>query len=536
MEYLKDFKSKGFAEQVVELTQISNNKEMSALPPLFSLYNNPIGDKPVDAMVEHTLRDLLNENEAETVAKITSGTKKERKLCIAITRVQKFSSSAQALVKLAAKEKNIELLEPVFLAMSEIRDPVFLGIFRANLKHPEETIAAISIGMIGAYKDEVSIKSLKEIIEKSENRVQYKNCSLQTGTAIEAMAAIGTDEVTAYLVSKIHHKNPTARRLVHGELAKMGESILPYLGEVFTGRNTDMQIMAANIAGRIGSRKGGDLIIAALDREGAKHTNVRFAIYEALGMISFSKGLVTLVEGLGEEEGLTLRAVVTSLENHFNPHIVKSILERISTGDEHSSKILHTIVSVKAVEIFTALYKADEQTGEKLTKVLKNSRDYEILDVFIKQLETMENPQAQSGLKTLRDHLETLSKGKDINVLAVDDSPSMLSFYRSICTGLDFGVSTAENGRVAWEILEENGDHFFQLMIVDMNMPEMDGIELTQKIRASDFHKDLPIIMGTSESDKSQVRMAKKSGVNEFIIKPIQPAILEKKIHKLLKI
>jgi CheY-like chemotaxis protein len=535
MVWLREFKSKGFVEQVGELTAISNEKNVAAIPDLFSLYGSPTGDKPVDAMVEHTLRDLLNENEKETVAKITSGTKKEKKLCLHISGVQKFSSAESTLVELVNKEQDIEILKIAFITMSEIRAPRFLKIFRAHVKNPDEIIAAISIGMIGVYKDEQSVYMLKELIEKAENRLNYKSCSLLTGNAIEAAAAVGQDSVTAYFTAKIHHKNPTARRMIHEALVDMGESILPYLGDVFSGEDIDRQIMAANIIGRLGVRNGGNLLVAALDLKGARHPNVRFAIYEALGTIDFSKGLFTLVEGLSEEEDLTLRAVVTSLENRFNPHIVKSIKERITAGDTQSSKLVYTIAAVKALRIFEALYNTGDPIAEKLTAVLLDSRDSEIIDIFIKKLESMGGDRAQADLRKLSDHLKEENKAKETYVLAVDDSPSMLSFYRSLCTDLDLGVSTAENGKEAWDKLESSGGNHFHLLIVDMNMPVMDGVELTGKIRASDVHKELPIIMGTTESDKSQVRLAKKSGVNEFIIKPIQPVILEKKIRKLLK-
>lgn len=125
---------------------------------------------------------------------------------------------------------------------------------------------------------------------------------------------------------------------------------------------------------------------------------------------------------------------------------------------------------------------------------------------------------------------------KMLRVLAVDDSRSILSYYRSVCTDLMLEVVTAENGQEAWAILSNSHAHYFHLVLVDMNMPVMDGIELTKKIRADHLWNKIPIIMATTESDKSQVRLAKQSGVDEFIIKPMTPNALEKKIKKLIEI
>ena len=67
-------------------------------------------------------------------------------------------------------------------------------------------------------------------------------------------------------------------------------------------------------------------------------------------------------------------------------------------------------------------------------------------------------------------------------------------------------------------------------MLVDWNMPNMDGITLVRKLRETD--KTLPVIMVTTEAEKSRVMEALKAGVNNYVVKPFAAETLEEKIQQ----
>jgi len=71
--------------------------------------------------------------------------------------------------------------------------------------------------------------------------------------------------------------------------------------------------------------------------------------------------------------------------------------------------------------------------------------------------------------------------------------------------------------------------------VVDMNMPEMDGIEFTTRVRGNPLYEGLPIVMATTESEKSQARLAKNAGVDAFLIKPFKAEVLSHRIKKVLE-
>jgi CheY-like chemotaxis protein len=157
------------------------------------------------------------------------------------------------------------------------------------------------------------------------------------------------------------------------------------------------------------------------------------------------------------------------------------------------------------------------------------SNDEEIIATFREKLQTIANDRSQAD--ALR--LEKLSVAKEgIRILVVDDSASMLLFYRNILAELNAKVTTAENGKQALDHL--SGNQTFDLIITDINMPIMDGVALTREIRSDPYSADIPIIMVTNESESSQATLAKKIGVNGFVIKPFTPDSLINKIKEFL--
>jgi two-component system chemotaxis response regulator CheY len=121
---------------------------------------------------------------------------------------------------------------------------------------------------------------------------------------------------------------------------------------------------------------------------------------------------------------------------------------------------------------------------------------------------------------------------EDIKVLAVDDSPTSLKYITKILNDLGIDqITLATNGQQAFELFNS---HAFDLVVTDFNMPEMDGLQLTSSIRAESVQKSVPILMLTSEQNKSRLAAVKKAGVSAILDKPFEPATMRKLISQLL--
>jgi DNA-binding response OmpR family regulator len=90
-----------------------------------------------------------------------------------------------------------------------------------------------------------------------------------------------------------------------------------------------------------------------------------------------------------------------------------------------------------------------------------------------------------------------------------------------------------KDGDKAFRLLKENND--YDLIITDIHMPHHKGDEILDLVRVQQ-KKNTPIIMISSDDAEEAIALALKSGVNEYIVKPIDPIMLNKKVKKLLKL
>ncbi|MGM0533330.1 MAG: chemotaxis response regulator CheY [Campylobacterota bacterium] len=121
-----------------------------------------------------------------------------------------------------------------------------------------------------------------------------------------------------------------------------------------------------------------------------------------------------------------------------------------------------------------------------------------------------------------------------MKILVVDDSSTMRRIIKNTLGRLGYkDLLEAEDGAKAWEQMQEHGDEV-GVLVTDWNMPEMNGLELVQKVRAEEKYVDMPIIMVTTEGGKGEVITALKAGVNNYIVKPFTPQVLKEKLEAVL--
>jgi two-component system chemotaxis response regulator CheY len=116
-------------------------------------------------------------------------------------------------------------------------------------------------------------------------------------------------------------------------------------------------------------------------------------------------------------------------------------------------------------------------------------------------------------------------------VLVVDDSATVRNEVVSILTPAGFDVVEADNGEAGAEII--GSDRRIALVICDVNMPRMNGIEMVQRVKAEPSNGDLPILMLTSEGEPSLIKQAKAAGARGWVVKPFNPAHLVAAVQKL---
>jgi two-component system chemotaxis response regulator CheY len=115
-----------------------------------------------------------------------------------------------------------------------------------------------------------------------------------------------------------------------------------------------------------------------------------------------------------------------------------------------------------------------------------------------------------------------------MKVLVVDDSAIMRKVIEQILEMLGHEAVPATNGLDAFERLKEHED--VRLILLDWNMPEMNGIEFLRAIKERPALADIPVIMLTTESERRKMIEAIEAGAKHYLTKPFQPETLATKI------
>ncbi|MBG0775593.1 MAG: response regulator [Desulfovibrionaceae bacterium] len=116
-------------------------------------------------------------------------------------------------------------------------------------------------------------------------------------------------------------------------------------------------------------------------------------------------------------------------------------------------------------------------------------------------------------------------------IMTVDDSASVRQMVSFTLKNAGYDVIEASDGKDA--VSKLNGP--VKLIITDLNMPRMDGIELIRAVRANPSYKFVPIVMLTTESQASRKQEGKAAGATGWIVKPFRPDQLMAVVQKLLR-
>ena len=123
----------------------------------------------------------------------------------------------------------------------------------------------------------------------------------------------------------------------------------------------------------------------------------------------------------------------------------------------------------------------------------------------------------------------TKSPAKNV-ILAVDDAPENLDVVKGALGG-DYIIKAAINGRIALKIAEKTPP---DLILLDIMMPEMDGYDVCRKLKANKKTANIPIVFLTAERDFESESLAFDLGAEDFVIKPINAAILRSCVKGIL--
>ena len=119
-----------------------------------------------------------------------------------------------------------------------------------------------------------------------------------------------------------------------------------------------------------------------------------------------------------------------------------------------------------------------------------------------------------------------------MKILTVDDSRMIRVIIKNTIKSLGFDVVEAANADIALEVIEENQD--VNLILLDWNMPGMNGYELLKILKNDDRYKHIPVMMVTTEGERKNVVKAIQAGAENNLTNPVTPEDLSTKVVECL--
>ncbi|QPJ64816.1 MAG: response regulator [Candidatus Nitrohelix vancouverensis] len=231
--------------------------------------------------------------------------------------------------------------------------------------------------------------------------------------------------------------------------------------------------------------------------------------------------------GMKREE-ISLEARIVSIADQFDS------MTRSQDGNAGASisEGLAFLKKRSSIDFDPSLVASFLEMAPNLKQIKEKYKDNEELKGFPPQNDFVFKKESIQKIKTA---LPVMLKNKDEDkLLLVDDIPTMRSAYRKVARQLGYSSSNiieASSGPMALRILKSDDIH---LMITDLYMPQMSGLELVTTIRETPKYKNIPVIVVSEENRKDMIMEIIRSGASQYLLKPFTSYQLEEKINQVL--
>jgi CheY-like chemotaxis protein len=150
-------------------------------------------------------------------------------------------------------------------------------------------------------------------------------------------------------------------------------------------------------------------------------------------------------------------------------------------------------------------------------------------------LDEFENAVKRKGVDILKREKKAMLEGR--RVLLAEDVEINADIMKMVLQSRKMEVDLAENGKIALEKFTQSPVGYYDAILMDMRMPEMDGLTATREIRKLDRPdaKDIPVIALTANAFDEDVQRSLQAGLNAHLTKPVQPEVLFETLENLIR-
>ncbi len=219
-------------------------------------------------------------------------------------------------------------------------------------------------------------------------------------------------------------------------------------------------------------------------------------------------------------------AAARAIKRNYNTVLSGGIKNMIRSGDVHALNIITTIIDAQCENIFIDLIEDDAFKNPAIQYLIKKAHP----DVKAAYYRLLKDSGYDELAEKIASEKEKRAKAK-LKVFAVDDSRMILNIYRSVLHNLGCDSLLFEfPSRAIESVKKEKPD----IILTDLNMPDISGIELTREVRKSFSKERMPIVMVTTQDESRDYEEAYKAGINEIMRKPFTESMVGDILKKMI--
>jgi CheY-like chemotaxis protein len=418
------------------------------------------------------------------------------------------------LLDLIAKSDNEAEILLIIETLGLIGDPLAINTLTDYLYAANRELIVTAIQALGQVGTPTAMHRLAERMG-TDNEIDYLILSIfsavQDGVSLEKL----NDTIRSHYAHM--------RTFAKAELVRIGSKAVPVLIENLLDDDPDFLIHTLNVLGDIGDESAVQPIRKLLINE-PRSANVRFAAYEALALLPLKKGAYTLTAGLTDREDHVCVAAARAIDKNFSKILGAGIKNLLRGPKNEARHIVEIIINAQVDRIF--VYLADDGMFEKLALMFLPQTHKDIRNHYVNLLKQAgKNNFAQ---KITGEEEQVLRK----KIVAVDDSRMILNIYKATLHELGYEPVLFEfpSSALAWLQTEKP-----LMVLTDLNMPDITGIQLTESIRKKYSAQLLPVIMVTTQNESQDNEAAYVAGVNDIVHKPFNAKSLGAAMDRILK-
>jgi CheY-like chemotaxis protein/HEAT repeat protein len=507
--------------EVDEKTQKMALFELSKAPDTFvmPLIVNLLAEKPDFGETQPSLKEILFSKALDYPDTFTTMLMREVKPShkIILSEVAgeiRLESATAVLLSTLSEDQDEKVLRGAINALGMIGDASATTSISEFLYSGSIELIIAAIQALGQLSTPTAIQRLSEKLGADKD-LDYM--------ILDLFACSQEPEALERLNTMLSAQQAHLRNAGKQHMTDIGPKAVPVLIQNLRYDDPDLVIHTLNVLGIIGDESAIGPIRKLLHNE-PRDANVRFAAYEALGLLPVSKGAFALAQGLCDPIDNVRAAAAAAINHNYNTVLAAGVKNMIRDEVGAERPISQTIIDTECDAIFLDVIQEElfqdyaiEHLGQKAHP-----------DTRSHYLDLLRANGGEETASRIEGAISTQEK-ESLKVFAVDDSKMVLNIYRSVLHNMGCDPVLFE---FPAEAISQAQGQKPDVVFTDLNMPEINGVELTKALRQWFPKEQLPIIMVTTQNECQDNDAAYSAGITDILQKPFNEQTLKAALEK----